>query len=194
MKKILYIDACIKRKTNSRTEHLAQAYLSKMRTKSDYLLETIILENLQLKPLNEPRLERREANIQKNDFSDPIFDLAKAFKEADEIVIAAPYWDMSFPSSVKLYIENICIRNLTFHYNEKGIPCGLTNIKNVTYITTAGGYIGENNFGYNYIRGLFSTLFGIKEFTFICAEGLDIYGNDQNQILADAIIKINNHQ
>ena len=105
------------------------------------------------------------------------------------MVIAAPYWDMSFPASLKLYIEQLCVNKLTFCYSEKGMPCGLTNVKKAVYFTTAGGFIGGNNFGFDYIKGVFSTLFGISDITFYSAEGLDIFGSDPEKILSDAIEK-----
>ena len=77
------------------------------------------------------------------DFSGASFALARTFAAADEVVIAAPYWDMSFPASLKLYVEQLCVNKLTFCYNEKGMPCGLTNVKKAIYFTTAGGYIGS---------------------------------------------------
>ena len=67
------------------------------------------------------------------------------------------------------------------------MPRGLTNVKKMVYLTTAGGYIGSNNFGYDYIKGVFSTLFGITDTVFFSAEGLDIYGNDPEKILLQAI-------
>jgi len=60
----------------------------------------------------------------------------------------------------------------------------------VVYLTTSGGYIGKNNFGFDYIKGLFSTLFGVEDISFFSAEGLDIYGNDPEKILSEAIEKI----
>ena len=141
-------------------------------------------------PLRGKNLMEREQAIQNSDFSGEAFELARTFASADEVVIAAPYWDMSFPALLKLYIEQICINRLTFCYNEKGMPCGLTNIKKAVYLTTAGGYIGNNNFGFDYIKGVFSTFFGITDITFFSAEGLDIYGNDPEKILADAIDKM----
>lgn len=97
---------------------------------------------------------------------------------------------MSFPASLKLYVEQLCINHLTFRYNEKGIPCGLTKIKKAIYLTAAGGFIGNNNFGFEYIKGVFTTLFGIRDISFYSAEGLDIYGNDPEKILASAIEKM----
>lgn len=190
MKKIIFVDGCIKRETKSRTECLAQAYLEKQRVECDCTIASVVLEKLSLKPLDEKSFDARSEAIKKKDFSSPYFDLAKEFSSADEVVIAVPYWDLSFPSMLKVYVEHLCINGLTFYYNEMGIPCGLTNIKKVTFITTAGGYIGENNFGYDYIKGLFSALFSIKDFNFFSAEGLDIYGNNPEQLLAATIDKI----
>ena len=127
------------------------------------------------------------------DFSGASFALARTFAAADEVVIAAPYWDMSFPASLKLYVEQLCVNKLTFCYNEKGMPCGLTNVKKAIYFTTAGGYIGGSNFGFDYIKWVFSTLFGIKDISFFSAEGLDIYGNDPERILQDAVENIRQH-
>lgn len=191
VKKILYIDACIKRDSGSRTERLAQAYLQKCLAAQDCSLSTVILENAEMKPLTEKTLAERELAIQSGDFSGPLFSFARDFSAADEVVIAAPYWDLSFPAALKLYVEQLCVCNLTFRYNEKGIPCGLTKIKKAVYLTTAGGYIGSNHFGFEYIRGVFSMLFGIPEIQCFSAEGLDIYGNDPEKILAEAIDKIN---
>jgi FMN-dependent NADH-azoreductase len=106
------------------------------------------------------------------------------------VIIAAPYWDMSFPSSLKVYLEQLCVNKLTFCYGETGAPCSLAKVKKVVYITTAGGIIGAANFGFDYINGLFSTLFGVKDFSFFSAEGLDIVGNNPEEILHRAIEKM----
>ena len=190
MKNILYVNACVKRDVTSRTDRLAQAYLKKSLETQSCKLSTVNLENIVMHPLTGKSLAERENAIADNDFSGTAFELARNFALADEVVIAAPYWDMSFPASLKLYMEQLCVNKLTFCYNEKGIPCGLTNIKKVVYLTTAGGYIGKNNFGFDYIKGLFSTLFCIDNISFFSAEGLDIFGNDPEKILSEAIKKI----
>ena len=190
MKNILYVNACVKRDVDSRTNLLAQAYLKKTLEKEECRLSTLDLEETIMQPLTGKSLAEREKAIADNDFSGALFDLARNFAAADEVVIAAPYWDMSFPASLKLYIEQICVNKLTFCYSEKGIPCGLTNIKKVVYLTTSGGYIGNNNFGFDYIKTLFSKLFGVGDIAFFSAEGLDIYGNDPESILSEAIAKM----
>ena len=190
MRNILYVNACVKRDINSRTDRLAQAYLKKSLAEHAGSVSEGKLEDTVMYPLTGKTLAEREQAIADNDFSGALFDLARNFAEADEVVIAAPYWDMSFPASLKLYIEQLCVNKLTFCYNEKGMPCGLTNIKKVVYLTTAGGYIGNNNFGFDYIKGVFTTLFGVGDIAFFSAEGLDIYGNDPERILSDAIGKM----
>ena len=186
MKNILYVNACIKREVESRTNCLAQAYLKKCLEGNDCKVTTIVLENTVMAPLTGKILSEREQAIEKLDFSGPLFDLAKTFAVADEVVISAPYYDLSFPANLKLYIEQLCINKLTFCYNEKGIPCNLTNVKKVVYFTTAGGYIGNNNFGFEYVKALAENFFGIEDVKCFTAEGLDIFGADVQKIMNDA--------
>ena len=190
MKNILYINACIKREVDSRTNRLAQAYLKRSLEAQNGSLSVVNLEETVMHPLTGKSLAEREKAIAENDFSSASFDLARNFAAADEVVIAVPYWDMSFPASLKLYIEQLCVNKLTFCYNEMGVPSGLTNIKKVVYLTTSGGYIGNNNFGFDYIKALFTTLFGVDDIKFFSVEGLDICGNDPEKILAAAIEKM----
>jgi FMN-dependent NADH-azoreductase len=190
MKNILYVNACVKRELDSRTNRLAQAYLKKCLETQTCSLSTVNLEDTVMYPLSGKSLAEREKAIANNDFSGTSFELARNFAVADEVVIAAPYWDLSFPASLKIYMEQLCVNKLTFYYNKKGMPCGLTNIKKVVYLTTSGGYIGKNNFGFDYINGFFTTLFGIDNISFFSAEGLDISGNDPEKILSETINKI----
>lgn len=97
--------------------------------------------------------------------------------EADEIVIGAPYWDLSFPAALKTYLEHCCVCDVTFHYTQEGRPEGLCKSKTLTYITTSGGFIGDKNFGYDYVFGL-AEMLSLGNPRFISAEGLDIIGMD----------------
>ena len=108
MRNILYINACVTRDTDSRTNRLAQAYLKKSLEAGNCSLSTVNLENTVMYPLSGKSLAERKKAIADNDFSGTAFDLARNFAAADEAVIAAPYWDMSFPASLKLYIEQLC--------------------------------------------------------------------------------------
>jgi len=185
MKTILYVDGCLRRE-RSRTEKLAKAYLRQCSSLAPCRIETIVLEESGLSPLNEVALTRREAGIAAGDFRDDLFRCARVFAAADEVVFAVPYWDFSFPAHLKVYLEHLCICGLTFRYSPQGVPVGLTRIKRVTYLTTAGGFIGPRDFGCDYVKGLMQGLFGIEDFQSFRAEGLDIEGNDPQAILDEA--------
>ncbi|MBQ7193498.1 MAG: NAD(P)H-dependent oxidoreductase [Synergistaceae bacterium] len=109
------------------------------------------------------------------------------FASADEIVIAAPYWDLSFPASLKNYVEAINVVGLTFGYGEDGRPYGLCRAKRLVYVTTAGGPILNEAYGYGYVRELAQGFYGIPEVVLVKAEGLDIVGADVEGILGEAV-------
>lgn len=178
---VLFINACAR--PDSRTFALAKKAVHKITDNFEIL--NLYEENL--KPLDYEKLIMREKAVKNADFSEDTFRFARQFKKADEIVIAAPYWDLSFPSVLKCYIESICVNGLTFCYNESGIPEGKCAAKRLIYVTTAGGFIPENNYGYNYVKQLCSDLFGIKNTVYIKAEGLDIVGNDTDLIIKSAM-------
>ena len=174
---ILLINACAR--PQSRTLPLAHTAAQKF----GQTYEILNLFEEDIKPLNYGDISARDTYISKSDFSDPMFRFAKQFRSADKIVIAAPYWDLSFPSVLKCYIEAICVNGLTFFYNEKGIPQSLCRASQLVYVTTSGGFIPENNYGYNYIRQLCTAFWGIHDTICFKAEGLDIVGADIDNIL-----------
>ena len=140
MPEILFINACVRE--NSRTLELAKRVLKKLSGE----IKEVNLYTMELYPLDLRGMEVREYASRSKDFSDSIFRLAKQFASAESIVIAAPYWDLMFPAVLKTYLENISVAGITFYYGSDGIPVGLCKAKKLYFITTAGGYIGENNF------------------------------------------------
>ncbi len=178
---LLFVDACAR--PQSRTLKIAENIAKKL--SADW--ETVNLYEEKLLPLDYCALLKRDKAAQSADFSDEMFRFAKQFKEADEILVAAPFWDLSFPSILKCYFEAVCVNGVTFVYNEKGVPEGLCKAKRLVYVTTAGGFIPENNYGYNYVKQLCTDFFGIKETTCIKAEGLDIQGADVEKIVKAAL-------
>ena len=112
-----------------------------------------------------------------------MFELARQFAEADTIVIAAPYWDFSFPVVLKQYFEQINILGITFRYTPAGVPEGLCRAQNLTYITTAGGNIVPEEYGFGYVRALAQNFYGIPNVRLIKATGLDIIGADVEAII-----------
>ena len=94
----LFVNACM-RGEQSRTLELCREYLEG----KEKVVEVNLAE-MGLKPFDAGMVAYR-AQLQKAGvFDDPIFDLSQQFAEADEIVIGAPYWDLSFPAALKVYI------------------------------------------------------------------------------------------
>lgn len=174
---ILFVNACARK--DSRTKILADYLLSKLNA----TVQERNLAQTTISPLSEEMLERRAALADKQDFTHPLFQLAKEFASADAIVIAAPFWDLSFPALLKIYIENINVVSITFAYNKDGNPYGLCKAKKLYYVTTAGGPILDDTYGYGYIKNLAQQFYAIPEIHCIKAENLDVENADVEQIL-----------
>jgi FMN-dependent NADH-azoreductase len=112
-----------------------------------------------------------------------MFAFARQFAEADTIVIAAPYWDLSFPAALKQYLEMVNVVGVTFDYSKEGIPVGLCRARRLFYVTTAGGEFVPEAFGFGYVKALAQNFYGIQDVRKIEAVGLDIEGADVAAIL-----------
>ena len=93
---------------------------------------------------------------------------------------------MSFPAILKAYIEQINVVGITFEYTEEGFPQGLCKAHQLVYVTTAGGPIISNNYGFGYVKSLAENFYGIKDVSLVKAEGLDVIGADVDEILDQA--------
>lgn len=184
MKKILFINACTGE--YSRTKELAQHLLGCLEGET----EQVDLYEEKITPINAQLLSKRDTLLENGNTEDEMFSPARQFASADIIVIAAPYWDLMFPSVLKVYLENITVGGITFRYSEKGIPESLCKAQKLYYVTTSGGFIGENNFGFDYIKAIAKGFFGVGDISFFSAEGLDIYGADVKEIMQSAKEKI----
>ena len=177
---ILYVNACVRKE--SRTRRLAEKLLSKL----DKPFEEIRLEKMVFPTSNDDYLNLRDQLVSRGDFQNPLFDLARQFSEAETIVIAAPYWDLSFPAMLKQYLEQITVVGVTFKYSEEGIPVSLCKAKRLFYVTTAGGFFVPEDYGFGYVKALAQNYYGIPVVRKIEAVGLDIDGADVNAIMAAA--------
>lgn len=181
----LYINCCVREE--SRTDRLARAVLQRLG--GDFTELNLYEENL--KPLDRETLNKRTMLIEQGDYNDQPFDYAKQFANADTIVIAAPYWDLSFPAPLKTYIENIYVTGIVSEYDENGMPHGLCKAQELYYVTTAGGPY-DPTFSYGYVESLAKNFFGIPTTHLVKAEMLDIVGNDTEKILKREIEKWSN--
>ncbi len=182
---ILYVNACPR--GDSRTDRLARALLERL----GGAREEIRLSDTGLVPLSEERLAKRTALIEAQCYDDKMFALARQFQRADEIVVAAPYWDLSFPAILKLYVENIYVSGLVSEYTAEGLPHGLCRAKKLWYVTTAGGPY-QPDFSYGYWQCLATQFFGIPETELIAVGMLDVEGFDSEALLAEKIEEIRN--
>ena len=111
---LLYVDACVR--GDSRTKRLADCLVRTLQKPYTRLR----LEACAFPKVDEAFLNRRDRLIGEGSFADPMFDYARQFAEADEIVIAAPFWDLSFPAALKAYLEQITVVGLTLRYTPEG--------------------------------------------------------------------------
>lgn len=168
MKKLVVIDACV-RQSESRTRRIAEPVISALAER--YEIVRYNLPELEgIVPLD-PRLfeERGQGSI-------PSWALqaARDLAAADRIVIAAPFWDMSFPAVLKCFFEQTSLFDITF--TDNGSTCvGLCKAPKVLYITTRGMDIPTGDpreQATPYLKAL-GTLWNLGELTTIAAWNMD---------------------
>lgn len=167
MKKLLYIDSCIRNEL-SRTKRIATPIIEKLSER--YEVETIVINDLDIAPVQSKEYGRRKNGI----VSDEALCWANKIKNADRIVIAAPFWDMSIPAALKTFFELCSLFGVTFDSDDK--TCfGLCKAENLLFITTRGMKIKTGDpleQATPYIKAL-SWLWGIKGFEVVARENFD---------------------
>jgi FMN-dependent NADH-azoreductase len=122
-----------------------------------------------------PAAERAPAQQQAAALADRLIEEVEA---ADVIVIAAPMYNFSIPSTLKAWVDHIARAGRTFRYGAGG-PEGLLKGKRVFVFTARGGvYTGESpakamDFQETYLRAMLGFL-GLDDVTFVHAEGLNL--------------------
>lgn len=172
MEKLVIIDSCMR--AESRTRRILNAAREVLSTRYD--IEIIDVNAAGLLPLTPEGLEERTSGI----VPEQTLSLAKTIAAADRLVVAAPFWDMSFPATLKAFFENMSLYGVTFEDN--GHTCvGLCKCKKVMYITTRGMDIetgSPREQGSSYLMAL-STLWGLGEVTTVAAKNLDYLSTDE---------------
>ena len=166
MDKLIIIDSCMREE--SRTRVILDAAKDVLSARYD--IETIDVNAIGLPPVTPDVLNERTAG----NVPDNAVALARKIASADRIVIAAPFWDMSFPAVLKAFFENMSLYNVTF--TDDGTTCtGLCKCRKVLYITTRGMDIPTGDFrdqGSSYLKAL-SSLWGLGEVITVAAWNLD---------------------
>ena len=173
MKKVLFVDCCIRRE-HSRSKQLADFFLGELEKQGEYKIETLCLMDENLSYFSEGFFLQREALLAEGKLDHPRFRYAHQFAEADKIVIAAPFWDLSFPALLKVYIENLCVDSITFHTDEHGLH-GLCKADHMVFLTARGAFYTDSPLeqGSRYLEQM-AGFFGIEKYDCVAAEGLDI--------------------
>lgn len=177
---ILFVNACVR--DNSRTLVLAAEIMKDI---TDEIVE-ISLNDEKIPALDRDALAKRESLVREGRLDDEMLRYARQFAKADEIFIAAPYWDLSFPALLKAYLEQITVAGITFEY-QNCRPVGLCRAKQLTYITTSGGPIFAD-FGYEYVKTLAKSFYGIPQTKVYRAMNLDVNMISADRLLTDAEI------
>lgn len=112
------------------------------------------------------------------------------FLAADVVVIGAPMYNFSIPSTLTAWIDRIAVAGKTFRYGANRVE-GLASAKKVIIASSGGGLCGAQtpaaaaDFDETYLRHLFGFL-GVTDLEFARAEGLNIGTEQKTQAMASA--------
>ena len=166
MEKLIIIDSCMREE--SRTRVILGAAREVLSARYD--IEAIDVNATGLPPVTPEVLKERTLGR----VPEEALSIAGRLASADRIVIAAPFWDMSFPAILKAFFENMSLYNVTF--TDDGSTCtGLCKCRKVLYITTRGMDIptgDSRDQGSSYLKAL-SSLWGLGEVITVAAWNLD---------------------
>lgn len=183
MDKILFINGCVR--SESRTLILAKHLLSHL----EGHVEEVNLEREAIPALTGETLKYRSDLLETEKFDDPMLRYARQFKQADIIVIAAPYYDLSFSSNLKNYLEAVACVGLTFYYDENEVAQTHTKARKLYYVSTGGGYL-KKQYGFEYVKALVGEFYHILDVEGFFAEKLDLLGSDSEAIMKEALASI----
>lgn len=173
MKKLLYIDACI-RDDESRTKRIADPIVKALEKKYD--VQRFVLNDMDLEIVQRDLIRKRLNGM----IDATVMSWAETVRDADRIVIAAPFWDMSIPAALKNFIELCSILDVTFKTNDK--TCyGNCKAEKMLFITTRGmdiptGDVREQ--ATSYLKAL-SWLWGIGPLQVVSAQNMDYASADE---------------
>ncbi len=187
MKTVLFINGCV-RGEHSRTLEIANVYIQELKKQGAF---TLVERNLcREKP---QYMTDKSFHPKTGKQEDSTSELAKEFAAADEIILAAPFWEFMFPAVVSCYFEEVSAVGTTFNYTPEG-SVGLCKARSLTYIYTAGDCLcDEDRISEKFMLRL-AKLYGIPSCSFISVDGLDIETNDAQALVDGVCNKIRTNQ
>jgi FMN-dependent NADH-azoreductase len=182
MKKILHIISS-PRGEASYSIRLGRSIIEKIKeTYPDSTVKENILVNKQFPHLEEaqitsfftPAENRTSQNLEALQHSD---EAIKEIMDADILVIGAPMYNFSIPSTLKAWLDHIVRAGITFKYDGKG-PKGLVEGKKAYIAVASGNIYSEGPMkSYDFVTPYLKTVLGfigITDISIIQAEGTSI--------------------
>ncbi len=173
MKSLVVINTCV-RQADSRTLRIAEPVIEALAKR--YKITRYDLPDMDIVPLNPELFAERGLG----EIPSWASEAASAIAGADRILIAAPFWDMSFPAVLKCFFEQTSLFDITFTNN--GNTCvGLCKAPKVLYITTRGMDIPTGNLREQatpYLKAL-GSLWNLGELTTISARNMDYSSEEE---------------
>ena len=173
MKSLVVINACV-RQADSRTLRIAEPVIEALAKR--YKITRYDLPDMDIVPLNPELFAERGLG----EIPSWASEAASAIAGADRILIAAPFWDMSFPAVLKCFFEQTSLFDITF--TDNGNTCvGLCKAPKVLYITTRGMDIPTGDLREQatpYLKAL-GSLWNLGELTTISSRNMD-YSSEED--------------
>lgn len=183
MKSLVVIDACV-RQSDSRTLRISEPIIEALSKR--YKVIRYDLPEMDIVPLNPGLFAERGLG----EIPSWAKEAATAIAKADRILIAAPFWDMSFPAVLKCFFEQTSLFDITF--TDNGKTCvGLCKAPKVLYITTRGMDIPTGSFldqGSPYLRAL-GALWNLGEMTVLDVHNTDYLPEEELREQIDSTIE-----
>ena len=187
---LLFVNACLR--DGSRTERLARMWLEQRAYEGEVVevrLAKIDVESLDAAGPNS--VDAYSAAVRDACYEHPMFAFATEFARADEVLIAAPFWNYGIPAKLHAYLELVCSQGVTFDIDEMGAYVSLTKARSLTFVTTAGGArVSElDDHAFGYVRTLAKRFWYVPDISCVAAWGLDAPGADVDALLAKALAR-----
>ena len=166
MKRISVIDSTIR--DESRTREL----LNRILDNKDVEFSIYNINKFDLIPTNNERFITKGTN-------ETFIKIAKEIASSDGLVIAAPFWDMTYPALLKTFLEELSLYDIMFI--DDGKTCvGISKMKFMLFLTTRGMNIEDDSKldGASYSLKALCELWGIPQFACVSAYNLD-YSSDE---------------
>jgi FMN-dependent NADH-azoreductase len=167
--KLLHLDSSALG-TNSVTRELSAAIVARWQDAVDDL--KVDYRDLDADPL--PHLTGRSLARADAAEAESAEATLQQFLDADVVVIGAPFYNFSIPSTLKAWIDRVAVAGRTFRYTAEGKPEGLAGGKRMIIASGRGGLYGDSSpadFQEAYLRQVFGFL-GVTDLEIVRAEGV----------------------